>query len=165
MSQTFSFLLTQENLFFLASVQCSASKCSHYVFFRDPDAGHFGWVDLPEFPYAFEPRQITRMEAMKYAREAYDLGVRYIGGCCGFEPYHMRAIAEELHKERGKLPEASKKSEFARDMFMAKKRAASNPKCYTNKYVKSLIIQNTHSQYFNSMIKITMLYALHKDIT
>ena len=24
--------------------------------FRDGDAGHFGWVDLPEFPYAIEPR-------------------------------------------------------------------------------------------------------------
>ena len=27
------------------------------------------------------------------------MGVRYIGGCCGFEPYHIRAIAEEV---RGK---------------------------------------------------------------
>ena len=26
---------------------------------------------------------------------------RYIGGCCGFEPYHIRAISEELSKERG----------------------------------------------------------------
>merc|ERR1711974_294312 len=59
--------------------------------YRDPDAGHFGWINLPEFPYAIEPRQITRIEAMKYARGAYDLGIRYIGGCCGFEPYHIRA--------------------------------------------------------------------------
>ena len=27
------------------------------------------------------------------------MGVRYIGGCCGFEPYHIRAIAEEVRKE------------------------------------------------------------------
>ena len=47
----------------------------------------------------------------KYAREAFDLGVRYIGGCCGFEPYHIRAMAEELAVERGRLPEASKKSD------------------------------------------------------
>ena len=26
--------------------------------YRDPDAGHFGWVDLPEFPYAIEPRYV-----------------------------------------------------------------------------------------------------------
>ncbi len=103
--------------------------------FRTPDAGHFGWVNLPEFPYATEPRQITRIEAMKYARAAYELGVRYIGGCCGFEPYHIRAMAEELLTERkGRVPEASKKSEFARDLFMIAKRAASNPKCYQNKY-------------------------------
>ena len=47
----------------------------------------------------------------KYAREAFDLGVRYIGGCCGFEPYHIRAMAEELAVERGRLPEASQKSD------------------------------------------------------
>merc|ERR1711979_100529 len=44
-------------------------------------------------------------------REAYNLGVRYIGGCCGFEPYHIRAMAEELADIRGKLPEASDKSD------------------------------------------------------
>ena len=43
-----------------------------------------------------EPRTLTRWDVHKYARRAYDLGVRYIGGCCGFEPYHIRAIAEEV---------------------------------------------------------------------
>ncbi|KAH0520466.1 Betaine--homocysteine S-methyltransferase 1 [Microtus ochrogaster] len=56
-----------------------------------------------------EPRVATRWDIQKYAREAYDLGVRYIGGCCGFEPYHIRAIAEELAPERGFLPPASEK--------------------------------------------------------
>ena len=32
----------------------------------------------------------------KFARDAYELGIRYIGGCCGFEPYHIRAVAEEV---------------------------------------------------------------------
>ena len=32
----------------------------------------------------------------KYARDAYNMGIRYIGGCCGIEPYHMRAVAEEV---------------------------------------------------------------------
>ena len=45
---------------------------------------------------AYEPRVVTRWDVHKYARRAYDLGVRYIGGCCGFEPYHIRAIAEEV---------------------------------------------------------------------
>ena len=45
--------------------------------YKTPDAGDFGWIDIPEFPYAVEPRQITRIEAAKYARQAYDLGIRY----------------------------------------------------------------------------------------
>ncbi|KAL8203771.1 UNVERIFIED_CONTAM: hypothetical protein K2H54_060825 [Gekko kuhli] len=58
---------------------------------------------------ALEPRILTRWDVHKYAREAYNLGIRYIGGCCGFEPYHIRAIAEELAPERGFLPQASEK--------------------------------------------------------
>ena len=58
--------------------------------YRVPDGGSFGWVEIPEFPFSVEPRQITRWEARKWARQAFELGVRYIGGCCGFEPYHIR---------------------------------------------------------------------------
>ncbi len=64
-----------------------------------PDAGKQGFIDLPEFPFALEPRVCSRWDMHRYAREAYDLGVRYIGGCCGFEPYHIRAVAEELGRE------------------------------------------------------------------
>ena len=45
----------------------------------------------------------------KYARDAYKMGIRYIGGCCGFEPYHIRAVSEDLEKERVKSCEASNK--------------------------------------------------------
>ena len=45
----------------------------------------------------------------RYAREAYEMGIHYIGGCCGFEPYHIRAVSEELAKERGQLPKGSEK--------------------------------------------------------
>jgi len=79
--------------------------------YRCPDCGPFGWLSLPEFPYAIEPRQITRFEAKQWARDAYNLGVRYIGGCCGFEPYLIRAIAEELSQERGRLPFSARKSD------------------------------------------------------
>ena len=44
-----------------------------------------------------ESRTITRWDVHRYAREAYDAGARYIGGCCGFESYHIRAIAEEVN--------------------------------------------------------------------
>jgi len=79
--------------------------------YLSPDGGSSGWLEIDEFPYAVEPRHITRWEARKWARQAYDLGIRYIGGCCGFESYHIRAMAEELMEVRGKLPEASAKSD------------------------------------------------------
>jgi len=76
--------------------------------YHTPDAGKQGFIDLPEFPFGLEPRICTRWDMHKYAREAYDLGVRYIGGCCGFEAYHIRAVAEELVNERGgRLGQAS----------------------------------------------------------
>merc|ERR1711953_1552698 len=31
--------------------------------YRVPDGGSFGWVEIPEFPFSVEPRQITRWEA------------------------------------------------------------------------------------------------------
>jgi len=78
--------------------------------YHTPDAGKQGFIDLPEFPFGLEPRILTRWDMHRYAREAWDLGVRYIGGCCGFEPYHIRACAEELVKERGgRAPEGSQK--------------------------------------------------------
>ena len=61
-----------------------------------------GFYTLPEFPYALEPRTLTRLDAYDYARRAFDAGVRYVGGCCGFEPYHVRALAMELEAETGK---------------------------------------------------------------
>uniref|UniRef100_UPI0037E8817A betaine--homocysteine S-methyltransferase 1-like n=1 Tax=Semicossyphus pulcher TaxID=241346 RepID=UPI0037E8817A len=74
-----------------------------------PECNHTGYLSLPEFPFALETRALTRWDIHKYAREAYNAGIRYIGGCCGFEPYHIRAIAEELAAERGFLPPASEK--------------------------------------------------------
>ncbi|XP_068247731.1 betaine--homocysteine S-methyltransferase 1-like [Palaemon carinicauda] len=88
----------------------------HYIAqplaFHTPDAHKQGFIDLPEFPFALEPRICTRWDMHKYAREAYELGVRYIGGCCGFEAYHIRALSEELTKERGRLPKASEKHDM-----------------------------------------------------
>jgi betaine-homocysteine S-methyltransferase len=75
--------------------------------YHTPDAGKQGFIDLPEFPFALESRICTRWDMHRYAREAYELGVRYIGGCCGYEPYHIRAVAEELAPERGRLPAGS----------------------------------------------------------
>jgi len=112
-----------------------ASKLKPYLMaqplgYRIPDGGSYGWMEIPEFPYSVEPRQITRFEARKWAREAFNLGVRYIGGCCGFEPYHIRAMAEELVDIKGKLPEASDKSDH--DLALHKDLASKLPR-YANK--------------------------------
>lgn len=81
------------------------------VIYHTPDAGVQGFIDLPEFPFALEPRVATRWEVQNWARASYDLGVRYIGGCCGFQAYHIRAIAEELTKERNVRAQGSDKHE------------------------------------------------------
>lgn len=86
---------------------------AHYMVqplaFHTPDCSCQGFIDLPEFPFGLEPRILTRWDMHQYAREAYNVGIRFIGGCCGFEPYHIRAVAEELATERGILPDASEK--------------------------------------------------------
>lgn len=73
--------------------------------YMTPDASVQGFIDLPEFPFALEPRVCTRFEMQRYARESWEAGIRFIGGCCGFEPYHIRAVSEELVKERDWEPE------------------------------------------------------------
>ena len=101
-----------------------------------PDAEKQGFIDLPEFPFALEPRVCTRWDIQKYARDAYELGVRYIGGCCGFEPYHIRAIAEELSEEHGGLPVGSEKhAKWGADLTMHTKpwvRERANRKYWEN---------------------------------
>jgi len=77
-----------------------------------PDAKKQGFIDLPEFPFGLEPRILTRWDMHRYARQAYDMGIRYIGGCCKFQSYHIRAVAEELREERGKLPASHDKHEL-----------------------------------------------------
>ena len=51
------------------------------------------------FPIALEPYQCTRFEMADFARRARDIGVDYIGACCGAGPHHIRAIAEALGRE------------------------------------------------------------------
>ena len=44
--------------------------------YKTPDAGRQGFIDLPEFPFGLEPRILTRWDMHRYARQAYELGVR-----------------------------------------------------------------------------------------
>ncbi len=56
------------------------------------------------FPVWLDPFVCTRSEMFDFGREAQQLGIRYVGICCGAGPHHIRALAESL----GRHPEASK---------------------------------------------------------
>jgi betaine-homocysteine S-methyltransferase len=51
------------------------------------------------FPLALEPHACTRFDMAEFALQARDLGVDYIGICCGAGPHHVRAMAEALGRE------------------------------------------------------------------
>jgi betaine-homocysteine S-methyltransferase len=67
--------------------------------YRTP-ADQLDFTALPEFPYALDPLQLTRAQMADYAMQARDMGVNYIGSCCGAVAAHVRAMARAL----GKLP-------------------------------------------------------------
>ena len=48
------------------------------------------------FPLALDPFLCTRFEMADFASSARDLGVNYIGVCCGGAPHHVRSMAESL---------------------------------------------------------------------
>lgn len=58
------------------------------------------------FPIALEPFLCTRFEMADFAAQAKEIGVNYIGICCGGAPHHVRAMAEAL----GRTPPASRYS-------------------------------------------------------
>jgi betaine-homocysteine S-methyltransferase len=51
------------------------------------------------FPIQLEGAALTRFEMAQFARDAADLGVGYIGICCGGAPHYVRAMAEALGRE------------------------------------------------------------------
>jgi betaine-homocysteine S-methyltransferase len=51
------------------------------------------------FPLALEPFSLTRFDMAAFAGAARDLGVNYIGVCCGGAPHQVRAMAEALGRE------------------------------------------------------------------
>jgi betaine-homocysteine S-methyltransferase len=59
---------------------------------------HSGGVDRV-FPLALEPFSCTRFEMASFALAARELGVDYIGVCCGGAPHQVRAMAEALGRQ------------------------------------------------------------------
>jgi len=58
------------------------------------------------FPTALDPFTCNRYEIADFARAAHDLGINYLGLCCGAAPHHIRGMAEGL----GRTPPASRYS-------------------------------------------------------
>jgi betaine-homocysteine S-methyltransferase len=48
------------------------------------------------FPVALDPFLLTRFEMADFALKAQNIGVEYIGICCGAGPHHVRAMAEAI---------------------------------------------------------------------
>lgn len=51
------------------------------------------------FPTALDAMTCTRYEMAEFAEAARELGVNYIGICCGGAPHHVRSMAEALGRE------------------------------------------------------------------
>ncbi len=51
------------------------------------------------FPVALEPFLLTRFDTAGFALRARDMGVNYIGLCCGGAPHYIRAMAEALGRK------------------------------------------------------------------
>jgi betaine-homocysteine S-methyltransferase len=71
---------------------------------RDPGAQ--GLPDGRPFPTALDPLACNRYEIAEFGRAAFELGVRYLGVCCGNAPHYTRSLAEAL----GRTPPASRYS-------------------------------------------------------
>ncbi|MFB6274057.1 MAG: homocysteine S-methyltransferase family protein [Salinibacter sp.] len=75
------------------------------TFFKltEPDSS----VPLPgerPFPTALDPFYTNRYEIGRFAYDAYQLGINYLGVCCGAAPIHIREVAEAI----GRTPPASR---------------------------------------------------------
>jgi len=60
---------------------------------RQPD-----FSSLPAFPLGLDPLQLTRKEMADYALRAREIGINYIGACCGSVAIHIREMARALGK-------------------------------------------------------------------
>jgi betaine-homocysteine S-methyltransferase len=51
------------------------------------------------FPIALDPFTCTRFDMAQFTLQARELGVDYVGICCGAGPHHVRAMAEALGRD------------------------------------------------------------------
>lgn len=68
---------------------------------------------LPEFPLALDPLQLPRADMAEFAGAARDMGVNYIGSCCGSVAAHVKAMATALGKS---APEREWRRDYEKPM-------------------------------------------------
>jgi betaine-homocysteine S-methyltransferase len=78
------------------AVPIAAQPVAYATTEREPD-----FTSGAAFPYALTPITLARGDLADFAVKARDVGVRYIGSCCGSVAEHVRAMAKVL----GKLPD------------------------------------------------------------
>ncbi len=95
---------------------------------RIPPAGHVAALPVPyrtnprepiflrlgngqAFPTALDAYLCNRDDMADFAQKARNMGISYIGACCGAGPHHIRAMAEALGRE-------TPASRFSPDMSM-----------------------------------------------
>jgi betaine-homocysteine S-methyltransferase len=66
------------------------------------------------FPTALDPMQCNRYEIRKFAREAFELGVNYLGVCCGANPMLIREVADSVGL---KVPASKYKEDMSTHML------------------------------------------------
>ncbi len=88
------------------------------------------FTSLPEFQLGLDPLQLTRKEMGDYARQAREIGINYIGSCCGSVAIHVREMAKTLGKlseddriwKKGGEKPMSAFEYYGHDQLAAKKR-------------------------------------------
>tara|TARA_B100000427_G_scaffold201239_1_gene167236 strand:- start:42 stop:1103 length:1062 start_codon:yes stop_codon:yes gene_type:complete len=105
----------------------------HPTFFNLPDNNGCSFHTPHEttFPTALDPMQCNRYEIRKFAKEAFNIGINYLGVCCGANPMLIREVAEVVGL---KVP-ASKYRENMENhyMFGTNSRIPRHIKDYKNK--------------------------------
>ena len=83
------------------------------------------------FPTALDPMQCNRYEIGNFAKQAFDMGVNYLGVCCGANPMLIREVAEAVGL---KVPAGKYRENMANHyMFGTNKRIPKHIKEYQDK--------------------------------
>ena len=83
------------------------------------------------FPTALDPMQCNRYEIGNFAKQAFDMGVNYLGVCCGANPMLIREVAEAVGL---KVPASKYRENMANHyMFGTNKRIPKHIKEYQDK--------------------------------